>query len=136
MRLNGIVQFVNTESESEIALIENKFTHFFESRLGVKQGGNLSPNLFKIFINSLPDYLEKTNDPISIEEKSIHCLMYADDIVLLSKSSQGLQEKLNKLKDFCNDWCLNINIKKTKVLVFNKAGKHISPRSSCMLIKN
>ena len=66
--------------------IENKLTHFF-SRLGVKQGDNLSPNLFKIFINSLPDYLEKTNDPISIEEKSIHYVMYADDIVLLSKSS-------------------------------------------------
>jgi hypothetical protein len=69
-----------------------------------------------IFINSLPDYLEKTNDPISIEEKSIHCLMYADDIVLLSKSSQGLQEKLNKLKDFCNDWCLNINISLFSIL--------------------
>jgi retron-type reverse transcriptase len=83
--------------------IENKLTHFFESRLGVKQGDNLSPNLFKIFINSLPDYLEKTNNTISIEDKSIQCLMYADDIVLLSKSSQGLHEKLNKLKDFCND---------------------------------
>ena len=54
--------------------------------------------------------------------------MYANDIVLLSKSSQGLQEKFNKLKDFCNDWCLNINIKTTKVLVFNKAGKYISQK--------
>ena len=35
--------------------------------------------------------------------------MHANDIVLLSKSSQGLQEKLNKLKDICNDWCLYID---------------------------
>jgi hypothetical protein len=39
----------------------------------------------------------------------------ADDIVLLSKSAEGMQEKLDKLSAFCSDWCLDINIKKTKV---------------------
>jgi hypothetical protein len=34
-----------------------------------------------------------------------------------------MQEKLDKLSAFCTDWCLDINIKKTKILVFNKAGK-------------
>ena len=52
--------------------------------------------------------------------------MYADDIVLLSKSAEGMQEKLDKLSAFCTDWCLDINIKKNKILVFNKAGKHLS----------
>ena len=46
--------------------------------------------------------------------------------VLLSKSAEGMQEKLDKLSAFCTDWCLDINIKKTKILVFNKAGKHLS----------
>ena len=37
-----------------------------------------------------------------------------------------MQEKLDKLSAFCSDWCLDINIKKTKFLVFNKEGKHLS----------
>ena len=51
--------------------------------------------------------------------------MYADDIVLLSKSSKGLQQKLNCLDKFCTDWCLDVNVSKTKVLIFNKAGRHL-----------
>lgn len=49
--------------------------------------------------------------------------MYADDIILLSSSADGLQQKLNILQEYCNDWCLNINTFKTKVIVFNKAGR-------------
>ena len=52
--------------------------------------------------------------------------MYADDIILLSSSAQGLQQKLNRLNEYCKDWCLNINTDKTKVLIFNKAGRHIT----------
>ena len=46
--------------------------------------------------------------------------MYADDIALLSSSPKGLQEKLNKLYESCQDWCLEANVSKTKVLIFNK----------------
>ena len=49
--------------------------------------------------------------------------MYADDIVLLSTTAAGLQEKLNKLRNLCHDWCLEVNVTKTKVLIFNKAGR-------------
>jgi hypothetical protein len=37
-----------------------------------------------------------------------------------------MQEKFDKLSTFCTDWCLDINIKKKKKIVFNKAGKHLS----------
>ena len=53
----------------------------------------------------------------------LQCLMYADDIVLLSSSSEGLQKRLGGLRLFCNDWCLDVNICKTKILIFNKTGK-------------
>ena len=49
--------------------------------------------------------------------------MYADDVVLLSESHVGLQNCLNKLSKFTDDWHMNINMNKTKVLVFNKAGR-------------
>ena len=49
--------------------------------------------------------------------------MYADDVVILSESALGLQEKLKKLEAYCADWGLNVNIDKTKVMIFNKAGR-------------
>ena len=70
--------------------------------------------------------LEDSQDPLILNDKPLHCLMYADDIVLLSSSQQGLQTKINVVEKFCKDWCLSLNTKKTKVLVFNKAGRYIS----------
>ena len=49
--------------------------------------------------------------------------MYADDIVLLSESKEGLSECLNKLYIYNKNWCLNINTQKTKVMTFQKGGK-------------
>ena len=51
--------------------------------------------------------------------------MYAYDVVLLSTSAIGLQQKLDQLQKFYHDWCLYININKTKIIVFNKAGRLI-----------
>jgi len=50
--------------------------------------------------------------------------MYADDVILLSKTAAGLQSKIDILNHYCEDWCLNVNTSKTKILVFNKAGRH------------
>jgi hypothetical protein len=51
--------------------------------------------------------------------------MYTDDIVIFSTSANGLQQKLKLLEKYCSDWCMKVNIKKTKVLIFNKAGRTI-----------
>ena len=51
--------------------------------------------------------------------------MYADDIILLSTTAQGLQSKIDILEQYCQDWCLTLIPVKTKILVFNKAGRHI-----------
>ena len=52
--------------------------------------------------------------------------MYADDIILMSSTAKGLQEKLDALGKYCDDWCLTVNPTKTKIMVFNKAGRHIN----------
>jgi hypothetical protein len=49
--------------------------------------------------------------------------MYADDVVLLSETSNGLQNCLNKLSAYCKQWGLDINVRKTKMLVFNNTGR-------------
>jgi hypothetical protein len=47
-------------------------------------------------------------------------LLYADDLVLISKSAAGLQCCLDAVQKFCNDWKLELNPIKTKVMVFSK----------------
>lgn len=51
--------------------------------------------------------------------------MFADDMVILSETAEGLQNALNKLTDYCERWFLTINAEKTKVVIFNKNGKQL-----------
>jgi hypothetical protein len=95
-------------------------TEFFKSEIGTRQGCNLSPLLFNIYINELPElFLKSKCDPIEIGYKKYNALLYADDLAILSKSSEGLQRALDVLHTFCNRWKLKININKTKVIIFN-----------------
>ena len=85
----------------------------FSSERGVKQGDVLRPLLFHYFINNLVDDLNKDNtDPVVIGDTSVNILLYADDIVLLSQSKEGLQNSLNILHDFCYTWKLKVNTDK------------------------
>ena len=88
----------------------------FECETGVRQGDVLSPNLFNLYINDLPDIFEGDTDSPTLGDKFIHCLMYADDLVLLSLTVDGLQGKLDKLNRYCEQWALTINTKKTQVM--------------------
>ena len=47
-------------------------------------------------------------------------LMYADDTILMSDSSHGLQKALNVLSVYCQKWMLEVNVEKTKVMIFHK----------------
>ena len=103
--------------------VNNNITPHFMSQLGVRQGDVMSPNLFKIFINDLPKYFTNLGNTVEINNKKVDCLMYADDIVLLSTTASGLQSRLDQLHCFCNEWCLQVNTSKTKVMIFNNSGR-------------
>ena len=98
--------------------MNDKITDFFKSTVGVKQGDNLSSTLFNIYINDLPACFDANCDPVKIGNHTVHCLMYADDLVLLSESPIGLQNQLNILGEYCNAWKLEINIDKSKIIKF------------------
>ena len=51
--------------------------------------------------------------------------MYADDLVLISRTKEGLQRQIDCVKNYCQKWKLTINIKKTKSMVFNRGNKLI-----------
>lgn len=123
----NVIQNMYSKSEACVK-IGDSLTNYFPIKLGVRQGDNLNPTLFKVFINDLPSYSQSCIDAVTLQFKKPDCLMYADDIVIFSSSPVGLQNKLNLLEKCCADWGMKVNIKKTKIIIFNKAGRLIKKR--------
>ena len=105
---------------------EEGITRFFNTSRGVRQGCILSPFLFKMFLNDLPKIFDQNCNPVSVGQLKISCLMYADDLVVFSETKEGLQRCLHQLKRYTEEWGLSINLKKTKIMLFQNGGKKIN----------
>ncbi len=103
--------------------------------MGVRQGDNLSPLLFSIFVNDLESYLsERGCIPVQIDENDeinfwlkLLVLLYADDTLILAETADGLQLALDALSDYCDMWKLRINSIKTKIIIFQKRKSRTKP---------
>jgi retron-type reverse transcriptase len=102
---------------------DNKLTDSFETTVGVKQGCVLSPIFFNIYLSDLPSIFDSNCDPVTLNNTSLSCLMYADDLIILSESAKGLKCALDKLYQYCMKWKLVVNIDKSNIMIFNKSGR-------------
>ena len=103
--------------------LARKFSDIICSSKGVKQGFALSPRLFSLFINDLPDFLRKQGAPmVSLDVCELCMLMFADDLALVAKSREDLQFLLDRTKDYIDRKQLSLNVKKSVVMVFRKRG--------------
>ena len=106
--------------------LSNGITDLFQSKIGVRQGCNLSPILFNLFINDIVGSVGNGQNTLYLPGKlnniSINCLLYADDLVFISESATGLQRCLNDLNSFCDKWHIKINLTKTKCMVITRNG--------------
>jgi exonuclease III len=117
----------NLYEKSKLSVkLGNFVSNPFPSNIGVRQGDNLSPNLFKLFIHDLPNVCDTECNPPTLISKEIGCLLFADDAILLSTTKCGLQRAINNLQNYCDKWGLTVNPKKTKSMVFNSRGKNQS----------
>ena len=69
----------------------------FQAVNGLKQGCCLSPALSNIFQNDLHEIFDNNCDPVSIGAIILNSISWADDLILMSLSKDGLQECLNRL---------------------------------------
>ena len=58
-----------------------------------------------------------------IVRASVTNSMSADDLFVVSQSAVGLQNAINKVEAFYGSLGLQLNSKKTKVMIFNRSGK-------------
>ena len=100
--------------------LHNHLTNWFDSYVGVRQGDNLSPTLFNLFVNDLATKIKELNCGVKIGNKTVSILLYADDIVLISDSEKSLQDMLNTINSWCQKWQLSVYCSKTQVIHFRK----------------
>ena len=109
------VKFKNTQSN---VIITNS---------GAPQGCVLSPLLFSIY----------TNDCISLHE-NCSIVKYADDTVIIGKITDGNDDtfltQVHEFVQWCDNNFLNLNVKKTKEMVFNFSRLRTEPMN--ITIKN
>ena len=90
----------------------NKCSQLFDINAGVKQGDPLSAAFFIFFINDIIESTSNENgDAMSINDFNLFMLLYADDAVLFSKSSEALQ---NMLHAYSTLWDLKVNTEKNE----------------------
>ena len=119
------VKAMYTNTEASVKL-NGSLSSWFPCTSGVKQGDNLSPTLFALFINDLAEELKTLDCGITIDNVSITCLLYADDLMLISDTENNMQCLLDHVLNWCNKWRLRINYTKSAVMHFRNKGKRRS----------
>jgi hypothetical protein len=123
------------EKAKSCVMTKNVTSELFNCSIGVRQGENLSPLLFALFVNDMSAHLSKFysglghvsdqakhifhDDTIEVYLR-LYLLLYADDTVILAESSEELQCALDGLHDYCQYWNLTVNTSKTKIVIFSR----------------
>ena len=95
----------------------------------------MSPVLFSLFLNDLEGFLTSSTVqglklPFALAQdvclqdterkKLLFLLLYADDTVVLVECPEDLHRALDMLRIYCEVWGLDINVRKTKVVIFSR----------------
>ena len=83
---------------------------------GLRQGCSLSPLLFAIYISDIGMDIASSSEGFDFGGLTISGLLFADDIVLVSRSFSGLEKLVATVKQRCDDLKLLINPSKSSIV--------------------
>ena len=92
--------------------VNGKLSPLFECNMGMRQGENLSPILFALFLNDVESFMynsalqgisltEHNSQNNTIVYLKLLLLLYADDTVIFADKNQGLQKELENPEVYC-----------------------------------
>ena len=101
------------------------FSQVFDVCCGVRQGGVLSPVLFAIYVDDIIVDLKTSQEGCCIDGLYLGCVMYADDLLLLSASLTTLQRMINICAIAAGHLDIAFNVQKSMVVRVGHAYKHV-----------
>ena len=76
----------------------------------------MSPILFNLYINRRSTFCDVHSNPLELDNCKLNCLsllyVYADAIVLMSTTANGLQNYVDKLNSYHKELDLRVNMDK------------------------
>jgi hypothetical protein len=91
-------------------------SYWFRIFAGVRQGGVLSPILFAVYMDVLIVRLKQSGLGCKILDSFYGCLLYADDILLLSHSVNAMRQMLLVCEQFAVEFDVKFNSSKSVAL--------------------
>ena len=83
----------------------------------MRQGCTLSPWLFNVFMDRVTrEARRQFQSEVRLSTGNVGVLLFADDMVVMSESVEGLQHKMQVMSDVLSKWELKVNSRKTKVM--------------------
>ena len=112
-KIISVIQNIYKKAKSSVK-INDKISNFFSCNIGVRQGENLSPILFAIYVNDFQSSMCNSYQGLNelscdVENEletfmKLHVLLYADDTIVLAESANEIQLALNNLNEYCQKW--------------------------------
>ena len=94
--------------------VGTKLSEAFRVKVGVHQGSVLSPLVFAIVIDVVTE---------NAREGLMSEILYADDLVLISETMEGVRGKFRKWKEAFENKGMKVNLGKTKLMVSGPEGE-------------
>ena len=118
-KLISLIKACYNNSKCCVKIGKNK-TNFFEILSGLRQGDMLSPILFNLVIEKAIQTASQIAQGANIGNNTINMLAYADDVVALAETEEGLEELTTPFLELSKRVGLECNAQKTKVMLLSR----------------
>jgi len=118
------------EHAKSTVLIGDKYSPWFKSNVGVRQGCVLSPTLFNIFLEQIMmdtlDSFDTFNSGVTIGGQTLTNLRFADDIDLICSNEEDLRQLTLLLDVTARKYGMEVSAEKSKILIIGKERKTLA----------
>lgn len=92
----------------------------FSIHTGVRQGDGLSPLLFNLVLDKIIKEWERTQKGIKLGKTRVKCLAFADDLAILTGTTEEASKAIGELHDIASKTGLQISYEKTQYMSTHK----------------